>query len=146
MPKITLLSCRWTAIQALTAQSAWTWRTIKSIKEEVSDLILSGTKLCPHWGVSELHRVHGSTFKDDWVSADRTMGRNVPCRGNHGTKGMETRNSLWLSGNFKQLLWLGNKVGGRTTEKLSQEKSGGQITQNLLLAFPGNLSCFSLFQ
>lgn len=59
------------------------------------------------------------------------MGKNVPCRGNGRTKRTEARKNLFISGNFKQLVWLENRVGGRTREKLSQEKSGGQITQNL---------------
>lgn len=50
-----------------------------------------------------------------------------------GMVGLKERRleSLFLSGNFKQLVWLRSRVGSRTIEKLSQEKSGGQITQNL---------------
>ena len=48
------------------------------------------------------------------MSTDRMIGQSVPPRGTNGNKEMAAGQSLLLSGNFKQFVCLGDRMGGRT--------------------------------
>lgn len=78
-------------------------------------------------------------------SSDRTMDKMLLAEGMVGLKERRLE-SLLLSGNFKQLVWLRNRVGGRTIKKLSQETSGGQTAQNLTCLSRKSETFFQIFQ